>query len=179
MHDLVEMALRIAELERKFASMVVVGTVHSVDTKAGTARLEFGSDETGAPFLGPDRPYSQVAGAIKSHCPPSIGQQMVQISPGGDWKQAFHVPLSWSDANASPGDGPDPAFTYRDVRVDVSDGRLRIAVGDAAVELTGSAFKMLANLVQAEGSSLKHNAKEVGDQHGHVSAPPGPPGPPV
>lgn len=30
-----------------------------------------------------------------------------------------------------------------------------------------------------EGSGLTHNGKNVGDIHGHVSAPPGPPGPPV
>lgn len=179
MHDLVELALRLAELERKVSSMIVVGAVHSVDPTKGTARLDFGTDESGEPFLGPDRPYSQTAGAIKSHTPPSKGQQMAQIAPGGDWKQAFHVPLSWSDANTSPGASADPAFTYEDVRIDVSAGRLRIAVGGAAIELTPSAFRMLADLVKAEGSSLKHNEKEVGDTHGHITAPPGPPGPPV
>lgn len=167
MHDLVEIVLRLAELERKVAGMIVPGTVHAVDPETGTARLDFGTDEAGEPFLGPDRPYSQIAGAIKVHTQPSIGQQMVQLAPSGDWKQAFLVPLGWSDANASPGTGPDPAFTYEDVRVDVSAGRLRIAVGGAAIELTASAFKMLADLVQAEGSSLKHNDKEVGDQHEH------------
>ncbi|MFC2254880.1 hypothetical protein ACETRX_35160 [Labrys portucalensis] len=30
-----------------------------------------------------------------------------------------------------------------------------------------------------EGSGLTHNGKNVGDTHGDVSAPPGPPGPPV
>jgi phage baseplate assembly protein gpV len=64
-------------------------------------------------------------------------------------------------------------------------------IGDT--KLTGTAsgymvetptFTIKANVViegnvDISGANLNHNGKNVGSTHGHVTAPPGPPGPPV
>lgn len=179
MQELAELAMRVAELERKLAGMVRHGTVAEVDTAQGLVRLKFGTADGGGDFLGPWVPYGQTAGAVKAHIPPSVGQQMTVISPSGDWRQSIALPMTWSNENASPGSGADPVITYGSVRIEVRTDGVKVSVGGASVELTANAFKMLADLVKAEGASLKHNAKEVGDKHGHETAPPGPPGPPV
>ena len=50
--------------------------------------------------------------------------------------------------------------------------------GPAAVEAGGDVTIKAANIV-LESALLTHNGKNIGFDHGHVSAPPGDPGPPV
>lgn len=182
----VEIYQRVQRLEGQNARAMRPGTVAEV--RDGAVRLRLGGTD-GEPYLSPWMPYSQMAGAIKGHARPSVGQQMTAFAPGGDMRQATAVPFTWSYANASPGAGPDPVFTYGDVRVEIHPGEVKATVGGGSLSLTGDAFEvkvgggsikltasefeMLADLVKAVGASLKHNDREVGDTHRHIDVVPG------
>ena len=79
--ELVELASRVAELERRFSGTLRHGTIEEVDAAKQIVRLNFGQDEDGKPFLSPWVPYAQIAGALKVHTPPSKGQQFTVLSP--------------------------------------------------------------------------------------------------
>ncbi len=102
-----ELTAKNADIEAKFERMFRPGKVTDVDAAKQLYRQEIGLDKDGAPVKGPWIPYSQVAGARKVHSPPSVGQQMMMISPDGDPAQAFGVPLTWSNENASPSQDKD------------------------------------------------------------------------
>ena len=64
--ELVELAARIAELERRFSGMMRHGTVAEVDTEAQRIRLDFGpAHGTSGRFLSPWIPYAQFSGALR------------------------------------------------------------------------------------------------------------------
>jgi len=100
--ELVELASRVAELERRFSGIMRHGTVEEVDPGKQIVRMNFGKDVDGEPFLSPWVPYAQIAGALKVHTPPSKGQQFTMLSPTGDWQQAVALPMTWSDQNKQP-----------------------------------------------------------------------------
>lgn len=59
-------------------------------------------------------------------------------------------------------------------------GSIIIDTGSGALTLTLSAdLNIKAANIILESGSLTHNGKNIGSDHGHVSAPSGPPGPPV
>ena len=99
MQEIADLTTRIADIERRISGMIRHGTVHEVG--GGKVRLRVGGTYA-APFLSPAIPYAQVAGDIKAHVPPSVGQQMTIIAPTGDWRQGVAIPLTWSDENPSP-----------------------------------------------------------------------------
>jgi phage baseplate assembly protein V len=135
MKEVAHLVARIAELERRVASMIRHGTVEEVDAKKHRVRLRIGEDDQGQPFLGPWVPYAQVAGALKVHTPPSKGQQLTLFSPGGDFRQALAVPLTWSEQNASPSEkGDEHILTFANVKIEVRDGQTKLTVGDAVID---------------------------------------------
>jgi phage baseplate assembly protein V len=135
MKEVALLAARVAELERRVASMIRHGTVEEVDAKKHRVRLRIGEDGQGQPFLGPWVPYAQIAGALKVHTPPSKGQQLTLFSPGGDFRQALALPLTWSDENKSPSEkGDEHILTFADVKIEVRDGQTKLTVGDAVID---------------------------------------------
>jgi len=126
--ELVEMAGRIADLERRMSGMLRHGTVEEVDTKKQIVRLKHGNDVDGNPFLSPWIPYAQHAGALKVHTPPSKGQQYTIQAPNGDWQQAVAVPMTWSDQNKSPSEKDDEnVLTFGDVTITIKGDQVTIA----------------------------------------------------
>ena len=168
MRELVEIVRRVAELERRVASMVRHGTVEAVDTSNGkhVVRLRLGGSDD-QPFMSPWVPYGQIAGAMKVHSPPSVGQEMTLISPGGDFRQAFAMPLSWSDENQSPSDKSDEhVLKFGSVTVTIKGDGVKIEVGGHSLELTsdGSLFK---------GGKIEHDEHLIDKTHVHTNVFPG------
>jgi phage baseplate assembly protein gpV len=161
MREIVELAARIAELERRFSGMMRHGTIEEVDPGKHRIRLKFGTDVEGKSFLSPWIPYAQVAGALKIHMPPSIGQQFTLMAPGGDWQQAVAVPLTWSDQNPAPSEsGEENVLTLGDVRMTLEDGRIQISAAGATLELTG-------NGLSVTGGEVRHDGRNIGSTHTH------------
>lgn len=156
---------RIASLERRLAGMIQHGPVAEVNTAEGWVRLSRGEGDSG-PLLGPKIPYGQMAGGIKVHAPPTVGQNMTAISPTGDPRQAVAMPLTWSDQNQAPASGANPVMTYGDVRIEVTEGGVRIEVGGFALLVSGAGLAM-------EGGGVGHNGQDIGASHRHPGIEPG------
>ena len=183
MRELVELAARVAELERRFSGVLRHGTVAQVDPAKATLRLTFGEDEDGTPFLSPWVPYAQIAGALKVHTPPTVGQQMTTLSPSGDWMQAIAVPMHWSDQNVSPSKaGDENVLTYENVTATIKDDLCEVVVGAATLKLTSAAVTIKVGGVNVEvsdagvaitGGKVTHEAKNIGSTHIHGGVVPG------
>lgn len=174
MKQIAELAAKVADLERRFAGSMRHGTVASVDPAKQTVRLKLGKDADGNDFLSPNIPYGQTAGAMKFHNPPSVGQQMTMMSPGGDFMQAVAVPMHWSDANVSPSQaGDEHVMTFGSVTATLKGNSLSIKVGGTELLIEGAKITLKSDEVQAVGDVLKHNAKNVGDDHLHTGVTPG------
>ena len=152
MYELVELASRVAELERRFSGMMRHGTVEEVDPNKQRIRLNFGKDEDGAPFLSPWIPYAQIAGALKIHTPPSKGQQFTSMSANGDWQQAVALPMTWSNQNPSPSSsGDENVLTFGDVRIEIRKNEVILKIGPTVAKLTGSKIILQADKIETVG----------------------------
>ncbi len=167
--ELVELAARIAELERRFSGMMRHGTVAEVDTNTQRIRLDFGpAHGTEGRFLSPWIPYAQFSGALRVHTPPSVGQQFTAMSPNGDFQQAVAVPLTHSNANPSPSTAADQnVLSFGSVTVTLAEDSVEFAVGDVRFKVDG------AN-VEITGGEVRHNGKNIGDSHIHSGVLSGP-----
>lgn len=144
MRAIAEVLARVAELERKVAGTARHGVVAEVDPAAGTVRLKLGEGPDG-PFLSPSVPYAQTMGAIKAHIPPSVGQSMSIIAPGGDWRQAVAIGLSASDANPSPsGAGDEAVITYGAATIMMTADGLTLSVGGSTLSITAGGISLSA-----------------------------------
>lgn len=168
MRELAKLAARLAEIERRVYGQIRHGTVHSVDPATGTMRLKLGAATGGGDFLSPDIPYVQHAGALKAHVPPSVGQQMTILSPGGDWRSAVAMPMTWSDHNQSPSGASDEnVITFGAVNLSLKADSLTATIG-------GVTFKVSAQGVEITGGTVKHDGKNIGSTHIHGGVDPGP-----
>lgn len=171
---LVELFRRVADMERRQANMVRHGTVAEVDPAKGRMRLKIGEGAGGSPFLSPWVPYAQVAGALKVHAPPSVGQQMTMFSPTGDVRQAVAMPMTWSDQNAAPSQsGSENVITFGSCRIElkgdevlISGPKIRFVSGGHSQEITGAGSKF-------SGGRVEHEGKNIGKDHTHGGIVPG------
>jgi len=154
MHDeIVALATRLAQIERRLAGMLRHGTVHEVDARSGTVRLRVGGSDA-EPVLSPAVPYAQTAGALKVHAPPSVGQQMTIVAPTGDPRQGVALPMTWSQTNPSPSDKSDEnVVTFGDARFELRQGELIVKVPRILIECEGSTLELT-------GAGLKMRAPE-------------------
>ncbi len=184
MHELVELASRVADLERRFSGVVRHGTVEEVDPAKQIVRVKFGEDKDGNPFLSPWLPYAQIAGALKVHTPPTVGQQMSTLSPSGDWMQAVALPMHWSDQNQSPSsNGDENVLTYGNVRATIKDDLVQVIVGGCTFEVTSGHVKIEiggvthtinGDGITTEGGRIEHDGKNIGKDHRHKDVESGP-----
>lgn len=147
----VELWKELAALKKSLERSFVEGTVTDVDPKNARARIRVGGTDD-KPVLSPWIPYAQQAGALKGHVPVSKGQQMTMIAPGGNWKRAKLLPMTFSDENKSPSDkGDENVWTYGEAKIELRAGeivvtvpKIRLVCGGSTFELTGGGLKMVA-----------------------------------
>jgi phage baseplate assembly protein V len=91
-------AATLAELQRRLANVVRVGTVEEADFSAARVKVRMGGILTG--WL----PMSGIrAGGVRVWSPLTVGEQVTVFSPSGDLAQGLVMPGTYCDANASPG----------------------------------------------------------------------------
>ncbi|OAE43920.1 phage baseplate assembly protein V [Brucella intermedia] len=173
---LVEVLRRTAEIERRFDGMVKQGPVAEVDPKSGTVRVRLGGSDK-EPMLSPPIPYAQIAGGLKVHAPPTIGQQMTVLSGAGDFRQGLAVPMTWSDNNKSPSEkGNENVLTFGDARIELRGDELLLTVGGFSVSFkaSGATFsvggvthEISASGLTTKGGKIEHNEKNIGSDHIH------------
>lgn len=161
--EIAEMAARLADLERRVSGMVRHGTVAEVDPSGQRIRLDMGPAHGGeGQFLSPWIPYAQIAGDLRVHTPPSVGQQFTAVSPTGDVRQAVAMPLTFSDATPSPsGSGSENVVSFGDVTITLAGGGVDVVVGGVTFSITGGG-------VEITGGEVRHNGKNIGDTHTHT-----------
>jgi phage baseplate assembly protein gpV len=156
--ELVELASRLTEIERRMAGIMRHGTVAEVDPARQRMRLDFGpAHGSDGRFLSPWVPYAQFSGALKVHTPPTVGQQFTAMSPSGDFQQAVAVPLTHHEGNPSPSTaGDENVITYGNVRMTLADDLARVDVGGSILKMTAAEITLSTN-----GSNIVLNAGGV------------------
>lgn len=123
---LVELERKVAEQERRNRNRKRTGTIAEVDNARGLARVKIMDGERG-PYLSPWVPWKEVAsGGIKSHIPPTVGEQVDLVSENGDMTDAVIDMSTPSTSNPRPHDGPDAVITKGSVRIFISDDHAKI-----------------------------------------------------
>ncbi|TIS37507.1 hypothetical protein [Mesorhizobium sp.] len=165
---------RLQEHERRLAGSQWTGKVKQVDAAKHVVRIVLGKDDDGAEVLSPWLPVGQVAGALKLHSLPSVGQVVSARAEAGDLEQAVIQPFHWTDENPSPSqDANEHVMTFGDVKITLISGGLKFEVGGTTVEFTGTKVRVQTDEFETHGSSLKHNDKEIGSTHKHGGVEPG------
>jgi phage baseplate assembly protein gpV len=180
---LLKHAREIARLDRQAVTQRLSGKVVERDPETKRVRLALGEDpETGEVIKSPwVRVQSQSAGAHKAFVLPSVGEQMTLESEGGRMGANSVARYgTHDDENPHPASEPD-AYTHTvgNATMTLKDGLFKFSVGSSELTMVAGQITIKADVVQINGTTLKHNAKNIGDSHAHVTAPPGPPGPPV
>jgi phage baseplate assembly protein gpV len=121
----VELERKVAEMDRRARNRKRTGVVSEVDTAKGLARVKIMDGDR--PYISPWVPWKEVAaGGIKSHIPPTVGEQVDLVSESGDLTDAVIDMSTPSNANPRPHDGPEAVITKGSVRVFISDDHAKI-----------------------------------------------------
>ena len=165
--DLVALLVRrVAEVERRLKNVVRYGTVEEVDYKKGLVRIKDGE------LLSGWMPWHDVGGAIKTWTPPAKGQIAVVFAPSGEVSTGIAFAGQFSDKNPQNHDkGAEYRMTIGGTSILVTGDSVTIDVTNFTVN--ADKITLNADLVQATGDELKHNAKNVGDDHKHTDVVPG------
>jgi phage baseplate assembly protein gpV len=147
--DIEEMVARLAfevsRLNRVISRQMRFGTISEVDPGKGVARMLLSDPDSGGAFQGPWRPWAELAGGTRSWRPPTVGQQMLVVSPGGDLAQSLLLPATFSSKVAAPSDRGDAnRETLGDVILDMEAARYGITA--PRVDLGGEGGKAVARV---------------------------------
>lgn len=146
-----EMRRQIAELSRRNANMIRTGRVIAVDAATGTVRVDVGAD--GEPLVTPPIPWPERAGDRRTWNPPSIGEVMTVISPGGEvGARSVATYGGFTDAVPAPsGRGDATVLAFGGVTITVEGDRVQIdapavLVNAASVDLGGVGGQPVARI---------------------------------
>jgi phage baseplate assembly protein V len=180
---------RFADIERRISNGVIIGTVSAVDHKQG--RYRFKAGELESDWLPMSTPRAGKTSVYSSY---EEGEQIVAVSPSGDLSQAVIIGAIATTETQAGDKGTTHRIKYPDgtvVEYDHEAKSYRMAVaeggsfslsigGGASVNGSGDGLELVApGRVTIRSSELFHNEKNIGDDHAHETAPPGPPGPPI
>lgn len=155
MKEIADLFRRVADLEKRLAGTIRHGPVEEVNAAEGWVRLNLGEGDSG-PLLSPKIPYAQMAGGLKVHAPPTKGQQMTYIAPGGDPRQAVAVPMTWSDKNKTPSEkGDENVLTFGGARVELRGDEIVVKVPRLLIECGGTTFELTGGGIKAAAADYQ------------------------
>lgn len=155
--------MNLNELLRLLLNLARKGTIIAVDHQAALCRVASGELETNwIPWL------AIAAGTTRDWRPPTAGEQVLLISPGGDPADAVALCGIYSNKAQAPGDSPDThTRTYPDgaaMEYDHMAHRLTVTLpaggeilvdAPTAVTVRTATAKIVADLVQIEAPTTK------------------------
>lgn len=167
------------DLLRRLENAVRPGTVAAVDHATARVRVQSGELLTQwLPWL------EQRAGNVRTWCPPSVGEQCLVLSPGGDLAAGWVLLASPSQAHPAPSasaslhrtqypDGTvvDYDHTARELTITVAAGG-SASLSASQIQITGALT--ITGPVAISGASLTHNGTNVGSSHTHGGVQAGP-----
>lgn len=161
------------DLLRRLENLLRPGTVQAIDH--ASARLRVASGDLLTDWL----PwFERRAGHLRTWCPPSIGEQCLVLSPGGDLASGMVLVGLNSEEHPTPSNTPSLHRTqYPDgtiVDYDHTAHSLDIVLaGGSSASITADSIT-LQGAVKVIGASLTHNGVNVGSSHTHSGIFPGP-----
>jgi len=165
--------LTLNELLRRLENAIRPGVVAMVQMDPPRVRVQSGE------LLTDWLPWFETrAGNIRTWCPPSVGEQCLVLSPGGDMAAGWVLVGAPSTANPAPSDSPTLHRTeYPDGTVIDYDHEAHsldiVLTGGSDASITADNIT-LQGAVEVIGPSLTHNGINVGSTHTHSGITPGP-----
>lgn len=141
---IVDLYHRHQDLERRVEMRERTGTVVEVNAEEGWARVKISEDPvTGKPFLSPRLPWKEAAmGTIRTHYPPSVGEQVKIVSESGDLTDGVIDASLPSDQNQRPHDKEGEAMTR---------------LGSTYMHFTDKKFEIRANHIRFVAKKIDHD----------------------
>ncbi len=142
---------QIGDMKRRDRNRKRTGIVSEVDTAKGLARVRF-EIRDGKDYVGPWMPWGEIAaGDIKTHIPPSVGQQVTVVSESGDLADGVIDMSIPSNANPRPHDGAEAVITKGDTRIEIAGQKVTVntvsaLVNAQRVELGGTGGRKVARV---------------------------------
>lgn len=128
--QIVDLYQRIAEVERRARNRKRTGKIDELDLEKGLARVDFGKGYRSGWI-----PWKEVAaGGIKTHIPPTLGEQVDVVSENGDMSDAVIDMSSPSNDNPRPHNGAEAVIEHGDVRITIADGQVTVKAPVVLVE---------------------------------------------
>lgn len=174
-----------AELLRLIHNLIRLGTIAEVDHTAARVRVQSGE------LLTAWRPWIECrAGTTRTWNPPTVGEQVVLFSPGGDPAAAVVLTGLYRDAHPAPAASgdlwrsvmPDGAV----IEYDHAASHLQATLPGSAtldaqgtVEITAgggttiNADTVINGTLAINGGGVTHNGTDIGDTHAHDGVMPG------
>ena len=145
-----ETPISLLELLRRLENILRPGAIAAVDHDAGKVRVVSGSITTNwLPW------FERRAGNVRTWCPPSVGEQCLVLSPGGDLSSGMVLVGLNSESHPAPSDSPSLN------RIEFPD--------DAVIDYDHASHTLTFNVahVRINGKSLTHNDINIGATHVH------------
>jgi hypothetical protein len=141
---IVELERRVAEQERRNRNRRRTGVVTEIDHEKGLARVKL-SDKP-KPYITPWMPWQEIAaGGIKTHIPPTVGEQVDVISENGELTDAVIEMSTPSNQNPRPHNGPELVIVRGEARFEMTDTFVRGKLGEARFVATDKVAKIRKN----------------------------------
>lgn len=156
--DPADLRFRVVELERRLANVLRWARVDTVDAGGALLTAAFDDDEAGEPVsTGPVPWLAAFAGDARAWRAPSVGEQVLLLSPDGDLAQAVALPAGYSDARPAP--SGDPAVRLERhpdgavLSYDAGRHVLMHTAHDGAVVKYDAASHLLSAVLPGEGTT--------------------------
>ncbi|WP_145484331.1 phage baseplate assembly protein V [Yersinia aldovae] len=164
------MNILIAGLKRLLANIIRIGIVSDVDLANGLCRVKIGNLETD--WL---NWLTLRAGRVRFWSAPSVGEQVMVLSIGGELTTGFVLPAIFSDANPAPSQSPDAiVITFPDgARFEYEPETSHLAVtgiATAIIEASESVTVTAPNITCAASVKITLDTPEVECTHNLTTA---------
>jgi phage baseplate assembly protein V len=151
-----ENGFNISELDRKLANIIRLGVIKEANYKQARVRVQIGKLLTDwLPWV------SGRAGSDRSWSAPSVGEQVVLLSPSGEMAQGVVLPSIYQQKHPAPCDKEAKnAYIFNDgtsysydkelhhlILSVVENGKFTIKVGDSTLEMTNEGIKLNAKRI--------------------------------
>lgn len=168
-----------AEQIRRLENMIRIGTIAEVDYRRAMCRVKSGN------LLTNWLPWnSGRAGEDRSWSPPTVGEQVMVLSPGGDPARAVVTTSIYSTKHPAPDDKPETDhMRYRDgaiIEYDSTRHHLRISLpAGATTEIVADAGIDVKGDMRVDGDVIARGISLIEHKHSDVKAGADVSGPPV
>jgi phage baseplate assembly protein V len=128
------MSFDLSEITRRLYNLIRPGTIAQADHAAGKVRCQIGSIlTTWLPWL------THRAGPDSTWHAPEIGEQVLILSPGGDFSQGFVLPAIYQNDHPQPETDPDLSkLVFSDgsfIEYDRAAHRYTVAISNTGAEI--------------------------------------------